>query len=267
MSFASHMLGTFTFRRSTLSEIAESEDLTIRGWFLLIMSSIIAGLCISVYYRSESAFSDNLTGWVLFLFFTVLFCFFYGFDLAWTVVAVKKDYSIRSFLTIDGLKGLRDPDFQRAIRLMGYSSLVLVLSGIVLFTGIEFYQLPTFWIDFPTFSLPKFLAPFIFPFIMFLNPLEYPIVFFLVWQTIIFIYGYNIDTEEEQGKNIAGLIRGFIIFNFFWTVAFLLYIAAIIVLFTGVWIFWRPSKKKEPRRQGAMTEEAEGALERLQQAE
>ncbi|MFQ5980793.1 MAG: hypothetical protein ACE5OZ_21865 [Candidatus Heimdallarchaeota archaeon] len=141
MSFASQMLGTFTFRRSTFSEIADSEDLTIRGWLLLIISSIIAGVCISAYYRSESASYDTLNGLFGLFIVPVLFCFFYGFDLAWTVVAVKKNNSIRSFLAIDGLKGLRDPDFQRAMRLMGYSSLVLVFSGIVLLTGNEFFSI------------------------------------------------------------------------------------------------------------------------------
>lgn len=119
MSFVSQVLGTIAFRRSTLSEIAESEDLTNRGWILLIVSSLIAGLCISASILLP--FISNMTPVNIFigLLIPVLFCFFYGFDLAWSVVAIKKDYSWRKFITLDGLKGFRDPDFKRAIRLMG----------------------------------------------------------------------------------------------------------------------------------------------------
>ncbi|MHA2327408.1 MAG: hypothetical protein ACXACR_02705 [Candidatus Hodarchaeales archaeon] len=138
MSLVSQIFGTITFSRSTLSEIAESEDLTIRGWILFVISSVIAGLFISIYYLSESGITPvNI---IIGLIIPVLFCFFFGFDIAWTTVAIKKNYSKTSFLTIDGLKGLKDPDFQRAIRIMGYSSIVLVFSGIVLITGIKFYQ-------------------------------------------------------------------------------------------------------------------------------
>ncbi|MHA2295579.1 MAG: hypothetical protein ACXAEU_25635 [Candidatus Hodarchaeales archaeon] len=232
MSFASQVLGIITFRRNMLIEIAESEDLTIRGWFLLILSSIIAGLCISMYILSETGITPfNL---IVGLSIPILFCFFYGFDLAWSVVAIKKGYSTRSFLTLDGLKGLKDPDFQRSIRLMGYSSLVLLFSGIILFTGIKFYQMDMLFFPFnliPIFD-PFFviLSPLFFPYIMFLNPLEHPIVFFFAWQTIIFIYGYNISTEEEKNKNLLGLILGFIIFTFFWIIVFIAAILTVIAI-------------------------------------
>jgi len=235
MNFFSQILGTLTFRRSTISEIAESEDLTIKGWVLLTVSSIIAGLWISVYYLGETVISlENL---IIGLVIPVLFCFFFGFDLAWIVVVVKKKYSIRSFLSIDGLRGLREPDFQRSIRIMGYSSIVLLFSGIILLTELKFYQLEEIFhpftgegfLDFPT-----FLDPFVFPFIMFLNPLDTPIVFFLIWQTILFIYSYNINIEESKGRNILGIILGLIIFNFFWTIALIAVFIAVFLLVISV---------------------------------
>ncbi|MFW9780348.1 MAG: hypothetical protein ACFFE8_16015 [Candidatus Heimdallarchaeota archaeon] len=59
MSFLSQVVGTFTFQSGVLREIAESEDLTKRGWILFILSSLISGLFISVpilqgLYSSES---------------------------------------------------------------------------------------------------------------------------------------------------------------------------------------------------------------------
>jgi hypothetical protein len=241
-----------------LSEIAESEDLSTRGWLLLIFSSIVAGLCISVYYLDsiQLGTSNSIFGVLI----PILFCLFYGFDLAWGVAANKKEFtSKRSFITMDNLS---DPDFQRAIRIMGYSSVVLIFSSLVILTGYAFYPSdvsfsPTGILDMlgvgyllrAFFPIPAFLDPLVFPYTMFLNPLDFPIVFFLIWQTIIFYYGYTIHTEEKKRKTIFGLFLGFIIFNLFWFVAIIA--AFLTVLFVGGLCsgggncFWGGGKKKE----------------------
>lgn len=142
------------------------------------------------------------------------FCVIFGLDLVWIEFALKKGYRGVDFFTLNGWKGLKDPDFKRGIRLLGYSSLVLWISVIIVLTGIEFYQLSRIQGD------PPFLSFFI-PFIMFLSPLQHPIVFFLIWQTIIFVYGYNVSTKEPHSKHIKGFIAAFIVFNIFWIIVVL----------------------------------------------
>lgn len=244
MSFLSQMVGTFTFKKESYKEIAESEDLTSRGWLLLIGSSLIAGLCISAYIL-HPIFTPDIDPVILIsgLIIPTFFCFFFGFDLAWAVVAINKNYSVWEFFTFKEYKGLRDPDFNRAIRLMGYASLVLVFSGLVLIISPLFYQYTV-----PSanmfnnllmlgFIIPAgWLGPFFFPYVMFLNPLANPLVFFFVWQAIVFMYGYNTISEKEaHGKNYKGLIIGFIGFNLFWIVVTIAVILATVATIFYLW--------------------------------
>jgi hypothetical protein len=213
MSFISDVFGVITFNRSTVTRIADSEHLTSRSLFLLIVSSIIAGLGIFTAIF-PMLFSKGQEDWGATLFFglivPIFFCFFFGFDLAWVTVRFRK----RPFKGVDFFSVLRDPAFKQAIRVIGYSSLVLLISIPLLLTGFQFYQLfgdaSMFW----------------FPLLMFFNPLQHPIVFFLIWQLLIFIYTYNVILEDSKSRkdSIIGSILGFLLFNTFWILVFLAYI-------------------------------------------
>ena len=249
MSFGSQVIGTLTLNKGTLQEIGESEDLTKNGWLLLILSSLIAGLSISAYFMlplMDSGISMN--NLILGLIIPPAFCFLFGFDMAWTVVAIKKRYSKRQFFTLDGFNGLKEPEFQKAIRLAGYASVVLVLSALFIVTGMNLYQfnspnisienanIGTFLIALflgPPGWLGGWLSPFIFPYVMILNPIANPVIIFLLWQAIIFLYAYNINTtdKKEKDENVKGTTLGILLFNIFWITVFIAVLLMFVCLF------------------------------------